>query len=165
LANPDDGYCKSLTSKSDCELLQSQMNSRESKCTWEENPMLNNGGECNFNQSSFSWTVVMFVTLFSAVVSAPIALFLDYVIFNILAAKCKDGKIKTEDRIITKRIIKVINRHRIEPDSMIIFHQFKALSDQILLHRPNLSRLELLDFDSKFFSKYILSCFLLNPIK
>jgi hypothetical protein len=151
LANPDDGSCKSLTSMESCEKLRSQLNMKEHQCIWETNLMLNNGGRCSFNESSFSWTVVIFVTLFSAVSSTPIALFLDYVIFGILAVKIESGTgmKKSEERIKNSRII--INRQRrIEHDYMLIFHHFKALSDEILLHRENLSRRELAEFDSKF---------------
>jgi hypothetical protein len=148
LANPDDGSCKSLASMESCEKVRSQLNMKEQQCIWETNPMLNNGGRCSFNESTFSWTVVIFVTLFTAVSSTPIALFLDYVIFGILATKIESGMKKSEDRI-NPRII--INRQRrIKPDYMLIFHHFKALSDEILLHRENLSRRELAEFDSKF---------------
>jgi hypothetical protein len=151
LANPDDRYCKNLTSMLNCEKLRSQMNSKESKCKWEIDIMLKNGGRCNFNQSTSSWTVIMLITLFSAVASTPIVLFLNYIIFDILAAKFKDGTMKTEDRIRTKSIISIINRQHVESDSMLVFHQFKTLSDEILLHRRNLSRIDLLDFDRKIF--------------
>jgi hypothetical protein len=81
LTNPDDGSCKSLTNSADCQEALSPYDSGESKCEW-----ISSTGKCQFIQPDSQIKVVLFVAVFCAVVSTPIALLVDWILLNIIAS-------------------------------------------------------------------------------
>jgi hypothetical protein len=81
LTNPDDGSCKSLTNRADCQEASSPYDSGESKCEW-----ISSTGKCQFIQPDSQIKVVLFVAVFCAVVSTPIALLVDWILLNIIAS-------------------------------------------------------------------------------
>jgi len=81
LTNPDDGSCKSLTNRADCQETSSPYDSGESKCEW-----ISSTSKCQFIQPDSQIKVVLFVAVFCAVVSTPIALLVDWILLNIIAS-------------------------------------------------------------------------------
>ena len=81
LTNPDDGSCKSLTNSADCQETLSPYASGESKCEW-----ISSTSKCQFIQPDAQIKVVLFVAVFCAVVSTPIALLVDWILLNIIAS-------------------------------------------------------------------------------
>ena len=97
LSNPDDGTCGKLASPAACLRPRADFSGGGlPKCSWKPQQQHGSssgsggggggGGECSFVEPSDAVVVVMFVALFSAVVSAPIAAFLHMIIQNTLAA-------------------------------------------------------------------------------
>jgi hypothetical protein len=86
LTNPDDGSCKSLTNRADCQEASSPYDSGESKCEW-----ISSTGKCQFIQPDSQIKVVLFVAVFCAVVSTPIALLVDWILLNIIASPTHDA--------------------------------------------------------------------------
>lgn len=91
LTNSDDGSCERLNTEMACLEPSSAYSSSESKCYW--TPAAEGiGGECRFVQPDDSITVVLFVAIFSAIVTTPIALLAEYIIFKFLGAPTISGK-------------------------------------------------------------------------
>jgi hypothetical protein len=79
LTNPDDGYCEMLESQQDCQQPKSSFGTGGNKCLWTDR-------SCHFIQPSTDLTVILFVACFSALVTTPISLALNWLIFRVLAA-------------------------------------------------------------------------------
>jgi hypothetical protein len=79
LTNPDDGSCEALNTRLSCIEPQSSFATGESKCEWD-------GTQCTFIQPSGRIKIVLFVAIFSAIISTPIALSVDWIVRHILAA-------------------------------------------------------------------------------
>jgi len=84
LTNPDDGLCETYTTKPECLEPSSPYATGESKCYWTQDT-----GECALAEPDSSLRVILFVAIFSALVSTPIALAVDWVILSVLAAPTK----------------------------------------------------------------------------
>jgi hypothetical protein len=87
LTNGDDGSCEKYATEATCLEPASAYSTGGSMCYWTANDTGSGvGGSCHFVQPDSSMTVVVFVAIFSGLVSTPIALSLDWIIHNILAA-------------------------------------------------------------------------------
>ena len=84
LTNPDDGTCEMQHTKSTCLALKSPYATGEPKCAWN-----NVTDECAFVQPDGSMKVILFVAIFSALISTPLALVVDWIIVRILSAETK----------------------------------------------------------------------------
>jgi len=90
--NPDDGSCELQTTRSTCLEQTSDLQNGAAKCYWTYD---NGAGACHFNQPATNIQVVLFVAIFAATVSTPIAVSADWVICNILVSKTRDAKAST----------------------------------------------------------------------
>lgn len=83
--NGDDGSCAKFTNEVDCLRPRSSYEDGSPMCYWiiADNE---SGGECHFIEPDNSVTVIVFVAIFSGMVSTPIALCADWIIQHILAA-------------------------------------------------------------------------------
>jgi hypothetical protein len=86
LTNPDDGSCEALTSEQACLEPASPYATGESKCYW--NPQ-STGQKCLLVQPDSNVMVIVFVAVFSALVSTPLALLVDWVVLYVLASPLK----------------------------------------------------------------------------
>ncbi len=87
LTNGDDGSCERLGTETDCLAPRSAYATGSSKCYWTYDSSASSAdGSCHFVQPDQDLTVIVFVAIFSAVVSTPIALSADWIILNILSA-------------------------------------------------------------------------------
>jgi hypothetical protein len=87
LTKGDDGSCERLHNEVSCLEPQSAYATGASKCYWMIEPENNKyGGSCHFVQPDSDLKVIIFVAVFSAIVSTPIALAADWLIKNILSA-------------------------------------------------------------------------------
>ena len=84
LTNPDDGSCELLKSEADCLVPTSPFQTGESKCHWVHGFRR---GSCHFSEPSDSFKVVLFVAILAAMFSTPIALIVEWIIMNVLAAR------------------------------------------------------------------------------
>ncbi|MFV0116835.1 hypothetical protein ACNF33_13965, partial [Staphylococcus aureus] len=67
-----------------CLAEQSPYGTGDNKCLWHHGYRR---GHCTFNEPSGSLKTVLFIAIFAAMVSTPIALSADWIIMNVLAAR------------------------------------------------------------------------------
>jgi hypothetical protein len=88
----DDGSCQLLTTEEECVAPRSYYGTGGSRCSWQTTSTTTAGstateeGECSFIQPENSIEIMLFVAVFSGLVSAPFAVFIDWIIHKILAA-------------------------------------------------------------------------------
>jgi hypothetical protein len=91
LTKGDDGTCEMLKTELDCLEPRSGYSTGESKCYWLASNKDQGLAQCQFVQPDDSLQVVVFVAIFSALVSTPIALFANWVIQAVLSAPTAVG--------------------------------------------------------------------------
>jgi hypothetical protein len=94
VTDPDDGSCHRSSTATECRTHMSSLASNESMCYWEgdivgdsSSDVSDVSGDCYFRDLRGDSTEVLIVALISAVIGAPIALVMQYIISNVL---CKD---------------------------------------------------------------------------
>jgi hypothetical protein len=89
LTNPDDGTCELLHTETACLQPRSPFATGESKCAWVPTDSAVGSGDgytCIFLEPDKSIRIILFVAIFCAVVTTPIALAADWLVGNVLAA-------------------------------------------------------------------------------
>jgi hypothetical protein len=84
LTNPDDGTCETYQAKADCTAEPSPYQTGASKCFWDSKT-----DTCGLVQPDSNVRVVLFVAIFSALVSTPLAVGVDWVVMFLLAPQTK----------------------------------------------------------------------------
>jgi hypothetical protein len=87
LTNPDDGTCEALRTEVACLQPQSPFATGESKCAWVATSATEHA--CVYVEPDQSVRIILFVAIFCAVVTTPIALAADWIILNVLSARTK----------------------------------------------------------------------------
>jgi len=156
LTNQDDGSCKSYTTKSSCEMLPSSFENGQSKCEWHVAE-----SSCTYVEPANSFTIVIFVAIFSAVVSAPIAIFQDYIICSLLAAPIgSDTSGNKQQQVVSQVDHSASTMGAVERFSHSLFHSskvsalpddadFQCLSESIRYYRLTLEPMKRKEFDGK----------------
>jgi hypothetical protein len=109
IADPDDGSCESCEDDSCCMSLRSTLNSNEDRCSWETSSTVlsSSDGSCHFREISNDMSRVFIVAIFSAVVSAPLALGVQYLICNVLSKEVvASGKVKKKSNLVVMKNIR-----------------------------------------------------------
>jgi hypothetical protein len=78
----DDGSCKPFTTEGTCLEPKSYYGTGKNKCYWKENDKT----KCQFIEPENSIEIILFVAVFSGLVSAPLAVLVDWIILHILSA-------------------------------------------------------------------------------
>jgi hypothetical protein len=78
----NDGSCELFTTEETCLESKSYYGTGKSKCSWKKNAE----NECEFIQPENSIEIILFVAVFSGLVSAPLAVLVDWIILNVLSA-------------------------------------------------------------------------------
>jgi hypothetical protein len=87
LANPDDGSCETYRTDTACTAPVSPFATGESKCAWSPpSATTTTGDHCMFIEPNNSVKIVLFVAVFSALISTPIAVMTSSLIKTYLAA-------------------------------------------------------------------------------
>jgi hypothetical protein len=86
LTNPDDGTCERMTTEQDCLGPQSPYATGQSKCYWDANKTEN---QCVFVEPDSAMMVILFVAIFSALISTPLAMLVDWIVHQVLASPLK----------------------------------------------------------------------------
>jgi hypothetical protein len=81
----DDGTCETHSSLEDCLKDESTLARGESKCYWTSSSSDAGAGQCRFREPSDDFKRVLIVAILSAALSAPLALTVDWLIFQVLA--------------------------------------------------------------------------------
>jgi hypothetical protein len=87
----DDGSCELLTTEETCVAPRSYYGTGGSLCYWQSttsagSAVVTDQGECKIIQPENSIGIMLFVAVFSGLVSAPLAVFIDWIVNKILAA-------------------------------------------------------------------------------
>jgi hypothetical protein len=91
LTNGNDGTCETLKTETSCLEPRSAYSTGQSKCFWEPTAV-EDQGKCGYIQPDNSVEVILFVAIFSALITTPFALLADRVIVHVLAAPTLSGK-------------------------------------------------------------------------
>lgn len=86
LTKGDDGSCATLTTEATCLAPNSGIAPGQSKCYWTVTNSVTGQGDCAFIEPDNSLQIILFVAIFSAIVSTPIALTADWMIQSVLCA-------------------------------------------------------------------------------
>jgi hypothetical protein len=89
IAEADDGSCELNTDRTSCLDQPSTLARGESKCYWDRED-----NSCHFSEPSNDLLRVVFVAVISAMWSAPIAVFVDWIIMRVLAAKTSQTQVE-----------------------------------------------------------------------
>jgi hypothetical protein len=161
LTNPDDGTCEMLTTETACQAPRSTFDASASKCYWKAGYRL---GTCNFAQPADSLTVVLFVAVFAAMVSTPVALTCEWLVLNVLAGKT----IKYNSSVVDLDTAPRVSVRRAGLNSLImpastqakagsglmmsttLEDDFEELVRQVRAYRETLSRAQMKEFDGKW---------------
>jgi hypothetical protein len=126
IADPDDGSCEKCESESYCLSLKSTLNSQEARCEWYRSSSDQNRseataeGSCHFRDIGGDTTRTLIVALISAIVSAPIALSIQYLVANVLSKETvdEDEEAKKKKAREVRRIETMMShRRRLKIDS------------------------------------------------
>jgi hypothetical protein len=158
LTNPDDGSCEALYTRPTCIEPRSPFATGESKCSWD-------GSACEFIQPSGNTKIILFVAIFSAIISTPIALAADWIVRYILSATTYKkstvsaaGSIRGSIQHITGTHMTTENTHdtrrsavRNNTLSSLFAAQaeLRALGSEVVAYRQGLSDVQRVEFDGK----------------
>lgn len=103
IADPDDGSCEQCEEETCCLSLQSTLNLNENRCYWQPddeidhqmNESSHDDGSCHFREIGADMSRMFIVAVFSSIISAPLALSVQYLIGNILS---KETETKDEEQ-------------------------------------------------------------------
>eukprot|EP01038_Epipyxis_sp_PR26KG_P010901 gene10901-14632_t len=145
LANPDDGSCEASSA---CLAPRSAFATGQPKCSW--TPYEDTAyGKCTFVQPNNNIKVALFVAIFSAMVSTPIALTVDALIQYVLAAPIASNKINPNHNHNLSSQSTVESKHNNSLASVVAAHrELTILTIQLREYRENLSDSQRLEFDS-----------------
>jgi hypothetical protein len=119
IADPDDGSCEKCESEGCCLSLKSTLDSQEERCDWYQFSDQNRSHQgtedsCHFRDIGQDMTRTLMVALISAIVSAPIALTVQYLIANVLSKEVIDQKEeeKKKERFEKQRIQRLMSMRK-----------------------------------------------------
>jgi hypothetical protein len=121
IADPDDGSCEACEDEIHCLSLSSTLNVRESRCYWQTSSTQTDSdgsvpglGTCHFREIGGDMTRMFIVAMISAIVSAPFALSVQYLIATVLSRKTfdeeeteKDNQVFQEKRTQSRRSVAI----------------------------------------------------------
>ena len=183
LTNGDDGSCARNSNETDCLALPSAYATGESKCYWipaessstsstsvssisaagsdSSSYLSSTAGQCKFVEPSQSIKVVLFVAIFSALVSTPIALLAELMISRFLAAPLSTSRVSKQqaDQMLKLTSIspkghenmrKTLTSKEEVVSEDFVEHEFKALVADLKMYLSTLqSEQERAEFRSK----------------
>jgi hypothetical protein len=82
IAETDDGVCETLDTGTVCLAEPSTLARGESKCYWDDGE-----ANCHYREPTDDLVRIVFVAIISALWSAPISIFVDWLIMHVLAAQ------------------------------------------------------------------------------
>jgi hypothetical protein len=98
IADPDDGSCEACQNETRCLSLRSTLNLRESRCYWKLSNASPDQGSCHFRDIGEDMTRMFIVAIISAIVSAPLALSVQYLIVTVLSKDIYDEELAQEEK-------------------------------------------------------------------
>ena len=153
LSNPDTGACQQYETKSACLAPRSTLTSGSNMCSWRASSSSSARGTCAFIEPSDDFLVVLFVAIFSALISTPIAIAQSIIIKKCLVPRLRekqDIKVSPEE---SEQVAEKQLRPRLSK-LLLVEKEMSNLVKKLQSYRNSLSPSKLREFDSKF----IVSC-------
>ena len=155
LTNPDDGFCEMQASQVDCQEPKSSFGTGGNKCMWTQQGS-ESEGSCHFIQPSTDLTVILFVACFSALMTTPLSLSLNWLIFRVLVAPTSKPSSQQvlsdpfidETRANQKKAAVIEHDHDMNCKTA---EELEQLSKELQSYRALLGAKQRDEFDSKFF--------------
>jgi hypothetical protein len=121
LSKGDDGSCSHYREESACLAPKSSFATGQSKCYWTPSSSSSTSeGRCGYVTPDNSVEVILFVAIFSGIVSTPLAILADWIIIRILAAPDLHPMLKnTASKIMDVNSLPVSSKLSVVPDSNI----------------------------------------------
>jgi hypothetical protein len=159
VADPDDGTCESYRSESKCLEAASDFEAGENKCFWNYET-----DNCKMNDVSSRLNRIVVVAVISALVSAPIALVVQWIISAVLSkptAVASDGDFARSGRqkelgVLPSSAADRVSVAQISASEML--REYKALTTKIAAYRKRLVGKELKEFDGECYCISLARC-------
>jgi hypothetical protein len=116
LTKGDDGTCSHYHEESVCLEPKSSFATGQSKCYWIPPSSSTAEGRCGYVTPDNSVEVILFVAIFSGIVSTPLAILADWIIIRILAAPDLHPMLKKTTKIMDVSNLPAANQLSIVPD-------------------------------------------------
>jgi len=164
LTNPDDGICETLKNSASCEAARSPYSTGDSKCAWGSDT-----DQCKFIEPSSQIKVVLFVAIFCAIISTPIALLVDWILLHIIAAPTLEridsdttslfdakqfssivfpgDSIHNDNPSISQKLSGTIMSQK---NDLCLLSSFQMLTTEIQIYKNKLSQSEASEFNGTF---------------
>jgi hypothetical protein len=101
--NRDNGYCKSITNQRDCIVVKSDVVAGYDMCNW-----YTNSQTCGFRQPQQSMMTIFAVTFIAAVISVPIARFVEYLLIRVAVSSNSAAAADTTN--ITSETVSILKK-------------------------------------------------------
>jgi hypothetical protein len=170
VAEPDDGSCELHVTNDTCLQERSTLVRTAHKCYWDVDQ-----STCHFLEPSNDLMRVIYVAVISAALSAPISLFVDFLIIRVLTAKtCGSSEVDAEhnqvaphDSILPQAQLRSHLGNQQMMMSRVLFkntvnEEFGSMQKQIKEYRSTLYGADLTEFDGKIYSASDLLFFFLH---
>jgi hypothetical protein len=186
LTNPDDGSCELLRDQPSCLVPRSPYATGQSKCAWSGPASGTQSGTCTYIDPGSSMQIILFVAVFSAIVSTPLALVADWIIQNVLSATTETSTNKVVAANTNHRLSDLVPVATGKRNAMwsALSHssgnqlalkiqaqaEIRTLSHELRNYRKELSETQKIEFDCKFvilfafnFKPTFSSCSIVGP--
>lgn len=146
IADPDDGTCESYQTESKCVKPASDFESGANKCYWDYDTQT-----CHINDVSSSLNKIVVVAVISALVSAPVAMVVQWILSGVLSKPTAfhgDSTPNFRQKDLSVLPSSAVDRATISQISAsAMLQEYKALTSKILVYRKKLIGKELQEFD------------------
>ena len=88
---------------------KSHFSTGTNKCLWNYDLLSKTTGTCSFINPNQDIIVILFVAVFCAIISTPLAISADWIIINILAARTGTKRIAIENKLIANGLLNQTN--------------------------------------------------------
>jgi hypothetical protein len=159
IAEPDDGTCETWSNEQDCLAEKSRLASSANMCFW-----TNSTTSCQYQETSNDIMRTLYVAIISSLISAPLALFQNWILMHILNGSSNNDQeveIRSHKDSSSARLASLIRRSFV-PDSQerkkflaekyfsqSTKEEFKQLFIQLRAYRDSIGLNERCEFDGK----------------
>jgi hypothetical protein len=148
IAEPDDGECEKQVTIASCLSIPSTLAKSANKCYWD-----GNGESCMFLEPSNDLMRVVYVSLLSAMISAPISITVDWLVMNVLTAETVE---KSHFKIGSSTKRDVLSENMDKGHGLFLENvdaEIGALYTALRKHRTTLSsEADMREFDGKIYN-------------
>jgi hypothetical protein len=157
IAEPDDGTCEAWNNEQDCLAEKSRLASDASMCYWMNSTTT---AACHYQETSNDIMRTLYVAIVSSLLSAPLALFQNWLFLHILSGS--DSQTDEDKKHISAAAVAPLNINSLHRPGSAMFREekyftcsvdqeFESLIADIANYRNVLSDAQQREFDGKLF--------------